>query len=87
MSNAPVEKPDVFDEMVEGLDIDTSKLIRDADLDLKTLGTNTSIDVQRWKAMRADMVKQREALKVAIKRIDKRIAIGLETIKTIATPT
>lgn len=85
MSNEP--KQDVFDDMIEGLDIDTSKLIRDADLDLRKVGETAQLDIRRWKVMRADMVKQREALKLAIKRIDKRIAIGLETIKTIATPT
>lgn len=85
MSSA--QKPDIFDEMVEGLDIDTSKMLRDTDLDLRKMGEETQLDIRRWKAMRSDMVKQRESLKLAIKRLDKRIAIGLETIKTIATPT
>jgi hypothetical protein len=82
-----VQENNPFEQMVHDMDIDTENIVRDNDLDLKTAAKTAMADLHRHRARRRDMVAKRAALKEAIKRTDKRIAIALETLKVIGTPT
>lgn len=86
MSSVQEKKTDL-DNVIEGLDIDTSKLIRDNDLDINQAGKEAVLALARYRANRKEMIHQKEALESAIKRLDKRIAISLETLRIIGTPT
>lgn len=84
MSNAQDE---ALDTMVNDLGIDTEKLAREELLDLNTMGKQAIADLQNYRTIRTDMIKRRDALKRALKIMDKRIEIVLSTIKTLQTPT
>lgn len=77
-----------LEELMSDLDIEVEdKVQKDNILDLKTLGDVQLNNLLVFKSTRISMITKREALKRAIKIMDKRIEITLAAIKVLQTPT
>ena len=82
-----VHEEDNFDKLVRDLDIDAqTKIEKDSMLDLSSFGQMQINNLAAFKAHRLQMITKREALKKAIKIMDKRIEIALAAIKVLQTP-
>lgn len=77
-------KNDEFSELVNDINESTEENLRGpAIMDLNTLGKQYLDDLNRSKKMRSEMIVQRASLKRAISKLDKRIEIAVNAIKTL----
>jgi hypothetical protein len=75
-----------LNELMSDLAIQTQEPAENNMLDLAALQSLHAGNLEAFKNARADMVAKRDAIKKAIKIIDKRIEIAVATIKVLTTP-